>query len=394
MAGNRPASSSAASASLINIGEALAAAEASAGAADVPPVQPSAASAGKAAWRPHPRDQGKSQGNGCMNFCLAGDALELMMVPGDVLCVRGSGRLSEIGNAGGFLGHVLVVIAPPLCIRRDSKAAVELSAAWPSDEAIKELWQVPTMDCSRQSPGLHQTESLLYVERISGKMILAGEVSPESKLILNEYESVELWQSPRKLRESLRFDLMQEVVADMREHRDLDWSTMTVARAVMSSAWAVAKPTHEQTMESIEEYWTVAPICTSVVITFWQRYLVKLAGVVVSKKGPDLKVEPAELVMRWMPLKADRVLPGDLMATLSSCGWVSMVQIPRIFQPPVCYAPPPGMQLPPARRPLPMFPMKREDCDAGSPRGLQSSARGVRLEDSTILESRAVTLTC
>ena len=29
--------------------------------------------------------------------------------PGDVLLMRGSGRISDIGNAGGFMGHVLVV---------------------------------------------------------------------------------------------------------------------------------------------------------------------------------------------------------------------------------------------------------------------------------------------
>lgn len=28
---------------------------------------------------------------------------------GDVLLMRGSGRISDIGNAGGLMGHVLVV---------------------------------------------------------------------------------------------------------------------------------------------------------------------------------------------------------------------------------------------------------------------------------------------
>ena len=32
-----------------------------------------------------------------------------MTLTGDVLLMRGSGRLAEIGNAGGFMGHVLVV---------------------------------------------------------------------------------------------------------------------------------------------------------------------------------------------------------------------------------------------------------------------------------------------
>lgn len=314
----------------------------------------------------------------CINLQLQGDPLELIMAPGDVLVLRSSGRLSEIGNVGDLLDHVLVVLAPPICVHRFSIEAGQLRAAWPADAGVLEMWRVRTIDCSQQVPGLHETESLLYVERGSGRLMLVGEITCESNLILNEVEAVELWQSPRKLRESLRFDLMQEVAADMREHKGLDWSSLTVARAVVKSANAVAKPTNEQTMAKIMEYWTKAPICTSVVITFWQRYLVKLSGTCA------FNVEPADLVMKWMPLKADRVRPGDLMNTLRSAGWVSMSQIPRIFRPMMCHAPPPSQQVPLARSTF-------------SPR--KSSAKkeissGQYSDDIIMLESRAVTLTC
>jgi len=314
----------------------------------------------------------------CVNFSLAGNALELMMAPGDVLCVRGSGRLSEIGNVGGFLGHVLVVVAPPRSVQRASDEGVELQAAWPADEGVKELWRVFTIDCSRQSRGLHEAESLLYVERCSGRLIFAGEVGCDAEISLNEVEAVELWQSPRKLRESLRFDLMQDVVADMRELKGFDWSAETVARAVVKSSRAVAKPTHAETMQKIVEYWEKAPICTSVVVMFWQRYLLKLSGVVMSKKGAEHKVEPAELVMRWMPLKADRVLPGDLLTTLKSVGWVCMAQIPRIFQPMLCHGPLPGLVMPS----MPSIARREE------------SAESARFEDTTIFDTRMITLTC
>lgn len=318
-------------------------------------------------WMPH-----------SINFQLSSDALDLIMAPGDVLCVRGSGRLSEIGNAGGFLGHMLVVISPPRSIRRSSKEGLDLEAAWPPDANVKELWRVTTMDCTRQAPGLHETESLLFVERVTGRLILAGEMTFETKLVLNEHEAVEIWQSPWKLRHSLRFDLMQEVVADMREHKGLAWSKRTAARAFFQSARAVMKPTHEQTLENITECWTKAPICTSVIIIFWQRYLVKLSGVVTSKKGPGHRVEPAELVMKWMPLKADCVLPGDLQSTLKDHGWVSLAQIPRIFQPTVCHNQ--GMMLPLLTTSLP--PVKTKE-----------SNENVRIEE-TMLESRIITLTC
>jgi hypothetical protein len=314
-----------------------------------------------------------------INFQLVGDKLELMMAPGDVLCVKGSGRLDQIGAAGGFLGHVLVAITPPRCIKRQSAEAEQVRAAFPDDNSIAEMWCVATLDCSRQVPGLNESEALLYVERGTGRLIIAGELTSESTLVLNEHEAVELWQSPRKLRESLRVDLMQEVVADMREFKGLDWSALAVARAVMKSARHVAKPTHEETMEKVQESWKKAPICTSVVIIFWQRYLVKLAAVVLPKKGHDQQPEPAELVMRWMPLKADRVLPGDLLNTLKSVGWVCLTQIPRIFQPMVCHA------QPQASKPINLSTLLAKS---------EESRENVRFEDSNVLDSRSVTLTC
>merc|ERR1712178_396542 len=34
-----------------------------------------------------------------------------------------------------------------------------------------------------------------------------------------------------------------------------------------------------------------------------------------------------------MPLKADRVLPGELFTTMQACGWVMLQQVPKVFQP-------------------------------------------------------------
>merc|ERR1719313_3283716 len=86
-------------------------------------------------------------------------------------------------------------------------------------------------------------------------------------------------------------------------------------------------------LEEIKECWEKEPICTSVVVTFWQRYLVKLAMSFVVSSG-DL-IDPAALVLKWMPLKSDRVLPGELFATLQACGWVMLAQVPKVLQPAV-----------------------------------------------------------
>lgn len=40
-----------------------------------------------------------------------------------------------------------------------------------------------------------------------------------------------------------------------------------------------------------------------------------------------------EMILRWMPVKADRGLPGDLVAAFRSSGWIPIGQVPRIFRP-------------------------------------------------------------
>jgi len=77
-----------------------------------------------------------------------------------------------------------------------------------------------------------------------------------------------------------------------------------------------------QLMKETESCWFCDPICTSVVIIFWQRYLCKLADHLNKDKSHDsLCIESADLILQFMPLKADRVLPGELHKVLRSCGW-------------------------------------------------------------------------
>merc|ERR1719444_21938 len=45
--------------------------------------------------------------------------------------------------------------------------------------------------------------------------------------------------------------------------------------------------------------------------------------------GPD---RAAQLILRYMPLKADRALPGDLLKCMRECGWLGVSQVPRVFR--------------------------------------------------------------
>ena len=85
---------------------------------------------------------------------LSGDCLDLLVAPGDVLLMRGSGRISDIGNAGGFMGHVLVVTATPVAVRHGTPEAEQLSAVWPKE--AKALWKVGTVESTRREQGLYE----------------------------------------------------------------------------------------------------------------------------------------------------------------------------------------------------------------------------------------------
>lgn len=321
---------------------------------------------------------------------LGSDTLGLMIAPGDVLVVRGSGGLSRIGAAGGLMGHVMVVVAAPRSVLRSSPDAEQVEEAWPGPE-VPELWRVPTVESTTRETGLWEAEMILFIDRRTRRLKLAGEVDGKGELTLADVETVELWQSPEPLRSDLRVNLMHEVLSDMRQTQ-ANWSARTAARAVLRSAeWTSDKRRDAaKTMSEIKASWESAPICTSVVISFWQRYLHRIAtspsvggathfsagervayfsqsmqewidAVVVTAYRDahgavlfydlDIKVgampghirreeflgrkagdaHAVELIMKYMPIKADRGLPGDLTKAMGDSGWISVMQVPLLF---------------------------------------------------------------
>jgi len=252
------------------------------------------------------------------------------LAAGDVLVVHGTGQLAQIGAVGGFMGHVLVILDSPLEIGYNSWQGEELRSVLPDDCCQWPLWQIPTMECTSGVPGLHVTSQLAYVEEPTGSFVLLGEVrdSPQGP-DFTEYEdaAVEFWRAPYKLRQSFRPDVMSKVVGDMKQC-EASWSFYTALRAVLRSAHVDGSGTSESErlwiLQELQECWESDPICTSVVIELWQRYLCELA----LHSGGAHALAAAELVLRWMPLKADRALPGDLLGTMLRCGFTMLEDRP------------------------------------------------------------------
>lgn len=179
-----------------------------------------------------------------------------------------------------------------------------MHAIWPIAAASKsgrgvvpEMWSMRVLESSPRQQGFDEFDIVMFVDRSTRCLTLAGEVDGFGEAVpLVVPTAMHVWQSPLDLRSRLRVDLMMETLVDMEREGGSHFVTRVV------------------------------PTCTFAVISFWQRYLCKLAVAYST---------PVELVMRWLPLKNDRVPIGELLSMLQSVGWVSMPQLPQLTPPAV-----------------------------------------------------------
>eukprot|EP00427_Karlodinium_veneficum_P024813 CAMPEP_0169119356 /NCGR_PEP_ID=MMETSP1015-20121227/31511_1 /TAXON_ID=342587 /ORGANISM="Karlodinium micrum, Strain CCMP2283" /LENGTH=334 /DNA_ID=CAMNT_0009182227 /DNA_START=208 /DNA_END=1212 /DNA_ORIENTATION=+ len=256
---------------------------------------------------------------------LVRESLRNVVTVGDVLCIKGSREgLNRLGANGGFMGHVLLVVAPIRVVSRASEQGAYWRNLWPSDD-VEELWVVAVMEICRAHEGIYETEYLIFADE-SGRLLLHGEAAYTGRLMkFDNREPIEVFQSPAKLRNHLREHIVDGVLAEMRCDQT-SWSWSTAIRAFLLSA---DMPTDGENsldggMQAIEECWHQAPICTSLVIVFWQRYLCSLAEECNETRRLDHgqpEINALDWIHEFIPLKSDRALPGDLLSTLYQCGW-------------------------------------------------------------------------
>lgn len=248
-----------------------------------------------------------------------GEDLQTVLSPGDMVFVKGDGQITELGTTGGWFGHVLVVRGTPELVSRQWFEHNGVNVAWPS-KSVTHIWKVPTIESTRSAVGLHQCDMLVHIH-LDGTLALLGELATTDDGALEfsqiDDEAMEIWQSPAELRSQLSMECIHDVLMDM-VSCEASWSLTTAARAVFKSAKLSSR---RDLLGKVQGYWDSAPICTSVVIAFWQRYLCRFAQATGQRE--------TDLIMKWMPLKADRVLPGELINTMRKCGWVNVRRIPK-----------------------------------------------------------------
>lgn len=217
------------------------------------------------------------------------------------------------------MGHVLVALGPLRCLSPESDVAGELRASFPQGRFDGDggVWRVETVESTRSHAGLHRCELLLHAEPRSGRVVVVGELASKGELTVIDEETVELYQSPPELRCQLqaRPEDVAEVLSKMKA-AEKSWSLTTAARALLKSAPVVAGGNRAQALQELKDCWREAPICTSIVVVFWQRCLCLLA------RGSALS--EMDLILKYMPLKSDRGLPGELISTMRRCGWIQV----------------------------------------------------------------------
>jgi len=258
----------------------------------------------------------------------AGTRLDVQ--PGDVFSIKGNDQVAQLGAHGGFMGHFVVVLSDAQLLPASLPEGAEMRKLLKIRSTCN-LWKVRTLESTRSKSGLHVADLFLRSDEETGLLLLVGEISIDgSELSLIDSETVEVWQSPLELRRSFRVDLMEHVIADMKT-QEADWSLSTAARALLTRPSDLRRSKRGRSLREIQDCWDIDPICTSVVVVFWQRYLLRFAQAGACQNFLAQPQDPAKLILKWMPLKSDGVLPGALTQVMHDCGWVHKAKTPLLL---------------------------------------------------------------
>jgi hypothetical protein len=231
--------------------------------------------------------------------------------PGDILNIRGDiNAISRLGATGGFMGHVALAVSEEMVVPLDSDAG-KLFYKY-TDGGRNPLLAVNIVECSRQTPGLSESQLILYTKNDTA--FLLGEHDGQDLTRFEDIEEVHIWNGPAAFcgQENFCLFVMEEVLAEMRANQR-NWSWTTAVRSFLLSGQMSPRDDVPVTMQEIRESWKAEPICSSIVVSFWQQYLYRMAQL--------QQADPLQMILKNMPLKADRVLPGELLQCLLAHGW-------------------------------------------------------------------------
>lgn len=217
--------------------------------------------------------------------------------------------LSRLGAQGGFMGHVVLAVS----VARPVSPLSDVGKAFKLFSKGNPLYMLDVAEVTRGRAGLSEN-TLVFYTTLEGRAYSCGEIDGAEICVFEDPEEMNIWLSQSKLGDSdCRRELMQEVLKDMRQSQQ-SWSWSTAVRAFLLSGELSHRAGAPATLKQVQDGWEAEPICTSVVVTFWQKYLYRLAEI--------QRADPLDMILNHMPLQADCVLPGELLCLLQSKGWI------------------------------------------------------------------------
>lgn len=287
-------------------------------------------------------------------------------------------RAGDILNyqGGNKWGHVVLILATPKVVQVPVLWDAEEPSSPSSKGKVKARDQPKELDrnvnvflckvlqSASNMPDINVSSCALIIHPDTAQICAVKEAFGGVRICSGKdgYVTTELLMSPFSNR-TLDYASLHLAIEEVhRVPQDTKWSFKTAVRSYLRSAtlWNIkyrSAKSKRRLAESIGEKWRKRPVCSTVPPRVWQKYLLKLCYKKDAASDPrsplwrpqsapllhnghsggDLDVDPADdakvawakLILEYMPVKDDRVLPAELVKILVEGGQWQRVDLKK-----------------------------------------------------------------
>lgn len=255
--------------------------------------------------------------------------LRQFLRPGDIMNYRGGNRW----------GHIVLIVSPPdACVARkllDLPPVPESRGKGGSQTAVRPrlgpqiaqdypYFLVRVLQSASNMSAIAVTTCTLAIHPRTRQICAVAPAGQKGVMRITEGQTpgvpidMDCVMSPLS-HDTIDYNIFGLCIDEiMRSPIDQEWSFKTAVNSYLrqgklkSSKYATPQG-KKRLAAKMEDRWLKAPICSSVPPRFWQKYLLKDA---YKRQVPDPECTWADTVLNFIPVKDDRILPGELVDTL------------------------------------------------------------------------------
>eukprot|EP00927_Polykrikos_kofoidii_P061974 TRINITY_DN56794_c0_g1_i1.p1 TRINITY_DN56794_c0_g1~~TRINITY_DN56794_c0_g1_i1.p1 ORF type:complete len:482 (+),score=52.46 TRINITY_DN56794_c0_g1_i1:64-1509(+) len=249
--------------------------------------------------------------------------------------IRAGDFLNLLG--GNMWGHVVLLLATPLALENpvlyemDDPEEVKRTPVGGKlllREAARRvtIYVCKILQSASNMQGIDMSTTVLVVHPRTGEICVTKPVHHGVQIcsgLKGRPVTADIIMSPFDHQTLNYKNLILTVEETCRAPQDTKWSFTTAVRSYLRNAelWPRKYGTNDRKRklaQSMDAKWRKRPVCSTVPPRVWQKYLLKECYQVKASGKPrqDPEVDWAERVLRFMPIKDDRVLPEELVRVL------------------------------------------------------------------------------